>query len=121
MSSLAGGSFARAEFYYSTNMAWEEEVALASMWNLAWRARLRRLDLDTLAGTDLVGVVRAVNDALSMINESVPENSFNEMLDALSAAGTISDKDVERVERGRRAANADNGSNWAFMEFGPIH
>jgi hypothetical protein len=56
--------WAQAEFYYDTDQAWSEDVAkYEAMWNLSWRARLRRAnpknvpDVLTHAMGDVVGKV----------------------------------------------------------------
>lgn len=120
MSKLTGQSIARAEFYYSEGRPWDE-ISVDSMWNLKWRARLRRVDLETLVGDDGAEVLEAVNDALKTIGEAIPDSDFNDAIEFLTDTDAISKKSAERARHQRDVANSGNASGWKWLEHGPIH
>jgi hypothetical protein len=111
--------FAQAEFYYDTTEPWSDDIASAqAMWNLRWRARLRRVgpltvpNVVTDATSQVTGEIRA---RVEQVLGSPPEEEnlladfmerlvlfkFDEAADDLKNRATEVDNEIERKVRDR--------------------
>jgi hypothetical protein len=119
--------WAQAEFYYDTDRVWDEDVAsYEAMWNLRWRARLRRVnptnvpDVLSHALGDVVG--RLQDKVLDVIHgDSGEEDSLTEFTDTLVNLGF--EKAAEPLEdlaqEGDTAIEDEVHEQW--NRFGGIH
>lgn len=122
--------WAQAEFYYDHDKKWSDEVGEnEAMWNLRWRARLRRVKpptidvLEDLSG-DLVGRIRGqLHDAL--FGDESDDGDQDGFVDALLELGfdkiatniesTVHDKAVEGDDKIEESVR----EHW--QKFGGIH
>jgi hypothetical protein len=90
--------WAQAEFYYDTDRAWSEDVAkYDAMWNLRWRARLRRVSSPAAAlmSSTIGGILGKLKEQLAdEVGESEDAEALVDLLSDLSfgdAAKPLSD------------------------------
>lgn len=119
--------WAQAEFYYDTDRVWDEDVAsYEAMWNLRWRARLRRVnptnvpDVLSHALGDVVG--RLEDKVLDVLHgDSGEQDSLTEFTDTLVNLGF--EKAAEPLEdlaqQGDTAIEDEVHEQW--NRFGGIH
>ncbi len=121
--------WAQAEFYYDTDRAWDEDVAkYDAMWNLRWRARLRRVNPtnvpDYLSESmgDVVGKLEdKVVEMISGDDDGGHDDSVSSFVDTLVGLGF--DKAAEPLqdlsEDGDTAI--EDGVHTQWNRFGGIH
>jgi hypothetical protein len=115
--------WAQAEFYYDHEGEFDEDVADEAMWNLRWRARLRRVRpptvdlLEGLAGQVFSKIQERLADAGTGDDDGALEQLFGEGL------GAASDAIEERVSEA--AAEGDNEiekrARKAWRSIGGVH